>query len=155
MIHMKPVSFLTDQKKQVIVDNVESLKNAILAAYDPVSFEESGGNVRISPVNNVRCGLVIETSHDFSKAVLGFEVRSPKDFFGVLRTEVKSYTTEELQKIATERYGAVVKVNNMCDVYVKIDVTELTIEVLSAIEKVLKVSGLKPRAVDNGRVRFG
>jgi len=164
---MSNISFLTSQKEQAVVNNVETLKTAILSAYDPVSFTEKSNIIRISPVINVLYGIRIESTGNFSRASFSFEIGlfEEADFYGLANDKLQAIYAQEragdkkaflaLQKIARRRYGKNLDISLYSGKSrVKVDVTELDIETLACVEKLLRVSRLKPRANDIRHVNF-
>ena len=162
---MQNINFTTDPAVQAVINNVQSLKEGILSAYQPVSFKELPDFIQISPFPNEACGITIEFRRGHTKAIFMFEVRSPSEFYGIPSNEVSVMCRKEgadglaalakLNKIGKGRFGEPLTVMALHNkTYISVDVTELDVATLSCIEKLLRVSGLKPRQTNKREYNF-
>tara|TARA_R110001583_G_scaffold174017_3_gene328238 strand:+ start:6232 stop:6717 length:486 start_codon:yes stop_codon:yes gene_type:complete len=161
---MQNINFTTNQDEQIVINNVQSLKEGILAAYQPVGFKERPQFIQISPHPNVACGVSLEYMNGFKKAFFKFEVTKPQSFYGMPYADVKKLYSQtdsasaiaKLEAVARKIYGKSLIVSICLDTsYVMVDVTELNAEKIGCLEALLKVSGLKPKPTNVSHVDFG
>ena len=143
---MQNINFKTNQDEQIVINNVQSLKEGILAAYQPVGFKERPQFIQISPHPNVACGVSLEYMNGFKKAFFKFEVTKPQSFYGMPYADVKKLYSQTDSASAIAKLEAVAR---------KIYGKSLIAEKIGCLEALLKVSGLKPKPTNVSHVDFG
>lgn len=162
---MQSVNFSADSVTQTVVNNVHLIKQAILSAYEPVSFEESSLLVQISPYANPAYGVILKLTNNNTQARFQMSLNRTKgalgDVYGelldlcLLGGEEGKNAREELAQTIKEHYGAPANVKFAAvQACIDVDISELTIDVLACIEKLLRVSCLKPRPLNARNVQF-
>lgn len=159
---MTTVQFSANEQEQSLANNIKAVFDAIRLTYMPITQEYHPFYASISPTLNKKRDITISANSDRSAATISIPLDNFERVFGLSYYVLTNTLVEATDKSKAEHFADyckrikeflgtdavnIIKVSSHnINPRIEFDITTLTPNIISGINKALQVSGLKPYA---------